>query len=103
MRNKIWGALKKFIGIEPEPAAWRPQGVTLPGPVWRPRRGVHRKVRRLALGPDVRRRKARDEFIRHSQLQGVEIAAKRRAAQLRDREEGGHLYMQAFRRSQRSI
>lgn len=111
MRSKLWEKAKKFIGVTEEQEAakkWRPVALKPTAPShrrWFGRRGWRRaaKPHRPRLCTVATRREAKATFIRASQLQGVKIANDRATAQRRDREEGGHFYMQAFRRSQKRI
>ena len=109
--KKIWSGIKKFIGVTAEQEAakkWRPEPLTSTAAP-RYRRWGHKGWRtssfrrRHPRGPEAKLRAARDKFIADSQRQGVELAHRRREAQLKDRDRGGHLYMQAFRRSTRGI
>lgn len=100
---KPWDKLKNYLGVTEEEESekkWRPESLPPMTPTRRRGRGWRRLgLPRFALGPG--RRAARLNRIRESQLQGIAIAAKRREAMKKDREEGGHFFMQAFRRSQR--
>jgi hypothetical protein len=106
---KSWDKLKKFIGVteeQEEQKKWRPEALPdsrpVPGPrrvrwghggwKWPSLRRVHRK-----LGPDVKLRKARAAFIRQEQEAANEIARQRREAMRKDRREGVHSHMAAFR------
>jgi hypothetical protein len=106
--KKIWSGIKKFIGVTEEQEAakkWRPVALQPSGPVHRKffgRKGWRRLgFPRRPLGAG--RRKRRLELIRISQMQGIIIARNRAAAMKKDRDEGGHFFMKAFRRSQRGV
>ncbi len=102
---KPWDKIKQFVGMTEEQESekkWRPEALPdTPRPRRRGRGWRRFGFPRLALGPG--RRAARLEFIRQSQLQGIAIAAKRHEAMTKDRAEGDHFFMTAFRRSQRRV
>lgn len=92
--KKVWDGIKSILGITPEQnddQKYRPMGLPprpgLPQLVRRwGQRGWRRfALRRRALGPNVKRRAARMEFIRQSQLQGIEIRRSHRERQLERR------------------